>query len=79
MAKNEAEETSTQEEIVEVPEDIEEPNITVADLQVVLNVIDLASSRGAFRGKEMVPVGNIYAKVEEFVTKVTATPESSGD
>jgi len=44
--------------------------ITIADLQNVLVVIDLASSRGAFRGAELQPVGQLFEKIENFVKTV---------
>ena len=36
--------------------------INLADLQNILTVLDLASSRGAFRGPELEPVGQLYNK-----------------
>lgn len=45
-------------------------DITVQDLQNLKDIIDLASSRGAFRPKEMVPVGHVYTKLEDFLYSV---------
>ena len=41
--------------------------INLTDLQNVLVVFDLASSRGAFRGAELEPVGALYSKISKFL------------
>ena len=41
--------------------------INLTDLQNVLVVFDLASSRGAFRGAELEPVGVLYSKISKFL------------
>ena len=56
--------------------------INLIDLQNVLVVIDLASSRGAFRGPELQSVGQLFDKLDRFVKASTASteplPEQSG-
>jgi hypothetical protein len=56
-----------------------ENNITVADLNLLKNIIDLASTRGAFRAGEMKEVGEVYNKLALFLEAVvqTATQEST--
>lgn len=44
--------------------------VTLVDLQNVLVVMDLASSRGAFRGPELQPVGQLYDKINKFLQSV---------
>ena len=44
----------------------EDSAITLVDLQNIISVLDLASSRGAFRGPEMEPVGQLYNKFKFF-------------
>lgn len=44
--------------------------ITIADLDSVKNIIDLASSRGAFRGEELSQVGLVYDKLTAFLNTV---------
>lgn len=44
--------------------------VTLTDLQNVLVVLDLASSRGAFRGPELEPVGQLYSKINKFLQSV---------
>jgi hypothetical protein len=49
-----------------------ENNITVADLNLLKNIIDLASTRGAFRAAEMKQIGEVYEKLEIFLESVVA-------
>lgn len=46
--------------------------ITVTDLAAFKNIIDLASSRGAFRGAELSAVGAAYEKLSAFLEEVVA-------
>jgi len=50
--------------------------ITIADLDVIKNIIDLASARGAFRGQELTQVGVIYDKLNAFLTEVIAQAQA---
>lgn len=49
--------------------------VTLTDLQNVLVVIDLASSRGAYRGPELEPVGLLYNKINRFLASVLPPPQ----
>lgn len=49
-----------------------ENNITVADLSLIKGIIDLASTRGAFRAAEMKQVGEVYEKLSAFLDAVVA-------
>ena len=44
--------------------------ITIEDLDVLKNIVDLASSRGAFRGAELAEVGAVYNKLTQFLEVV---------
>jgi hypothetical protein len=46
--------------------------ITVADLDTIKNIIDLACARGAFRGAEASQVGAVYDKLALFLDAVIA-------
>jgi hypothetical protein len=46
--------------------------ITVQDLDAIRNVIDLASSRGAFRANELADIGLLYNKLSQFLEAVVA-------
>ena len=46
--------------------------ITIADLDTIKNIIDLACTRGAFRGAEISQVGAVYDKLSLFLEAVIA-------
>ncbi len=50
--------------------------INLTDLQNILVVFDLASNRGAFRGNELEPVGQLYNKIARFV-QAAMPPQAS--
>lgn len=58
------------------PEGTTPTELSVNDLAVLKQVIDVASQRGAFRPNEMVTVGSIYNKLETFLG---AVQEPQGD
>lgn len=68
--KNTTEEIKTEE--VTAPTEQQGPDLTVQDLQALKNIIDVASSRGAFKPNEMVAVGSVYTKLETFLKAVTS-------
>lgn len=57
------------------------PDLNVADLKNLALVIDVASSRGAFRANEMATVGLVYNKLQAFLARVAppaeATPQAA--
>jgi len=57
----------------EVPQ-TETPDLTITDLNNIRQVIDLASSRGAFRPSEMIAVGTVYSKLQNFLNSIPKTP-----
>lgn len=46
-------------------------DLSIADLKNLGTIIDVASTRGAFRANEMATVGAMYNKLQAFLTKVT--------
>jgi len=46
--------------------------LTVTDLTAIKQIIDVASSRGAFKANEMAVVGQTYNKLESFLGAVAA-------
>jgi Mg2+ and Co2+ transporter CorA len=46
--------------------------ISIADLDTIKNIIDLARSRGAFRGEELQEIGAVYNKLKNFLDAVIA-------
>ena len=51
--------------------------LTVQDLQAIKQIIDVSTQRGAFRGNELMSVGQVYNKLDSFLTQVTA--QSQGE
>ena len=63
---------------IETPPTPTEPTpvtFTSADVQVVMNIMDVASSRGCFRTAEMKGVGEFYEKLQSLVPKKTESSE----
>lgn len=46
------------------------PDITLADLEIVKNIIDVASQRGAFKASELKDVGEAYNKLSAFIANM---------
>jgi hypothetical protein len=58
-------------------------DLTVQDLAMIKNIIDVASTRGAFKANELEQVGKTYNKLESFLGAVEnqskdATGEKNG-
>lgn len=70
-----AEETQTKEKTETAEQNIE---LTVNDLGALKQIIDVASSRGAFKPNEMTAVGGIYTKLENFLNAVAAQQQTTG-
>ena len=61
-------------------EDTTQPvTITIADLDVLKNIVDLASARGAFRGAELAEVGAVYNKLTQFLEAIVAQAKAQAD
>lgn len=56
----------------------ESMDLTINDLNAMKSIIDVASSRGAFKPAEMMTVGQVYNKLNNFLASVAkqqnATP-----
>lgn len=46
--------------------------ITIADLDLIKQIIDLAATRGTFKGPELAQVGEVYNKLVTFLDLATA-------
>lgn len=53
------------------------PNITLADVASMINIIEAGSTRGAFRANELVAVGELYNRLAEFLKFAQAQLENS--
>ena len=54
-------------------------NLSLQDLNGLLTVVDLASSRGAFRGAELTQVGAVYDKLFTFLKAVSDANTEEGE
>jgi len=57
----------------------EAPQITISDLQNILQVIDVAAQRGAFRGNELTSVGGVRDKLAAFLEAVAPKEEATDE
>ena len=53
--------------------------ITVADLDALRGIIDLAATRGAFHGAELSQVGAVYDKLITFLNSVIAHAQAASE
>ena len=59
----------------EAPQTAEEGNLTIAALQTISNIIDIAMTRGAFRANEARSVGEAFDKISAFLQNVQKQAE----
>ena len=52
-------------------------SMSIGDLQNLLIVLDLATTRGAFRGPELSQVGQVFDKLNEFLKSVTPPQDNT--
>lgn len=57
----------------------EAPALGISDLAFLLNIIDVCTQRGAFRGGELTNVGTVRDKLEAFVKANTKADEPTED
>ena len=50
--------------------------INLADLDLIRQIIDLATSRGAFKGPELSDVGRVYNKLSAFLDLAVAQSQT---
>ena len=55
---------------------ITENQITVVDLDLLRNIVNLACTRGAFNGTEVRQVGEVYEKLTKFLEAVVAQAQA---
>ena len=53
------------------------PQLTINDMIVLKNMVEICSSRGAFKADEMTTVGNVYNKLAMFIQSVM--PQNTGN
>jgi hypothetical protein len=55
----------------------QEQIITIADLDMLKQIIDVACSRGAFKGEELSQIGTVYNKLTTFLNLAVAQAQQS--
>ncbi len=78
-AATEQPEQMEQTEASDTTEGMAPESISLNDLQVLANIVDLASQRGAFRGNEMTQVGAVFDKLTSFLQQVAAAQAATED
>lgn len=58
---------------------MENPQLTVSDLQLLARIVDLASRRGAFQASELTQVGAAYNKLAAFLAFVDQSQNKDGE
>jgi hypothetical protein len=54
-------------------------NLTLQDFAAVLNIIDVCSSRGAFKGEELFVVGQVRERFSNFVNANAPQDDNTAD
>lgn len=76
MSEEQKKETTQKNEAPAAQKQEQGPDLTVQDLQALRSIIDVASSRGAFKPNEMTAVGTVYTKLDTFL-KAVAAPQAN--
>lgn len=59
--------------------EIEQTNLTVADIVNVKQIIEVATNRGAFKADELTQVGMVYDRLSSWLVTVTATTDDEAE
>ena len=63
----------------EETQEVQAPEVNIGDFGAILQIIDVASTRGAFKGAELSTVGAIRDRVAAFVDFYTPKEEKDGE
>ena len=63
----------------QAPAEQQGAELTVQDLQALKNIIDVSTQRGAFKGNELMSVGQVYNKLEAFLGAVAQQQAPQGE
>ena len=53
----------------------EEPNVSIGDIMVLKQVVEVATARGALRANELTQVGLVYDRVSAWIDSVVPPAE----
>lgn len=65
-------------EVQEETQEQESAGLNINDLSTLRAIIDLASTRGAFKAAELAAVGTAYNRLNNFLEQVAKQSETSG-
>ena len=80
MAKKEKQQAEPVQEATAPVAQQEQPSLNLQDLILVAQIIQICSSRGAFKADELANVGNLYTKLVAFLQStgaLTPAPEAT--
>jgi hypothetical protein len=72
MAKKEKQQAEPVQEATAPAAQQEQPSLNLQDLILVAQIIQICSSRGAFKADELANVGNLYTKLVAFLQSTGA-------
>ena len=72
MAKKEKQQAEPVQETMAPAAQPEQPSLNLQDLILVAQIIQICSSRGAFKADELANVGNLYTKLVAFLQSTGA-------
>ena len=72
MAKKEKQQAEPVQEVTAPAAQQEQPSLNLQDLILVAQIIQICSSRGAFKADELANVGNLYTKLVAFLQSTGA-------
>lgn len=55
------------------------PQLTLSDLVNMLQIVEAATSRGAFKAPELSTIGGVYDRVSAYVKHVSPKPEKTAE
>jgi hypothetical protein len=61
------------------PQQPETNDLTINDLNALKTIMDVAISRGAFKGNEMVAIGQTYNKLSGFLDEIAKQSAAAGN
>ncbi len=72
MAKKDTKQTETVQQATAPAAQQDTPSLTLQDLILVAQIIQICSARGAFKADELANVGNLYTKLVAFLQSTGA-------
>lgn len=67
----------TTEDVNQENQEPKNQGLSLNDIHAMVQIVDLASSRGAFRADELSKVGAVYDKVNSFLISISAQQNAS--